>query len=121
MTVPLRCQTAQQLPLTAAELDQLRGYIAISRVHNTAEFTISPEADAHAQADFVQCRKTNRSLAAEDFHRWLTLARLLAIRSICIQSHIYAIPATLVCSNGWPFFCCSATGRPPCQKLAGRV
>ena len=42
-------------------------------------FDMPPEAERHAQEDFVRCRKTDRSLQAEDMHRWLTMARLLAL------------------------------------------
>jgi hypothetical protein len=47
---------------------------------NNAAFNISEGANEHAQTDFVNCRKLDRRLAAEDFHRWLTLSRLLALR-----------------------------------------
>lgn len=43
------------------------------------KFEISSEAEEHVQRDFVACRKTDRTLKAEDLHRWLTMARLFAI------------------------------------------
>ena len=72
-------------------VDGLRAYLALVRTlagsaspTDGAEapphsFDMPPEAERHAQEDFVRCRKTDRSLQAEDMHRWLTMARLLAL------------------------------------------
>ena len=72
-------------------VDGLRAYLALVRTlagcaspTDGAEapphsFDMPPEAERHAQQDFVRCRKTDRSLQAEDMHRWLTMARLLAL------------------------------------------
>eukprot|EP01047_Picozoa_sp_COSAG01_P016502 COSAG01_NODE_847_length_13139_cov_35.539647_8_plen_185_part_00 len=81
VTVPLQpAGPGQRAPLGPEDLAALQGYVAISRARNNVDFRISDAADKHAQADFVQCRKQNRQLTADDFHRWLTLARLLALR-----------------------------------------
>ena len=51
---------------------------AADGAHNCC-FEISQEAEEHAQRDFVACRRSDRSLKAEDLHRWLTMARLFAL------------------------------------------
>ena len=79
--VPLQpAAPGQQLNLSPDMLTQLRGYIAVTRARNTQSFQITEDADKHAQQDFVRCRKADKKLSGDDFHRWLTLARLLALR-----------------------------------------
>ena len=60
-------------------LDKLRLYLSAVRQVGRTGFNITEAGRQHAEADFVQCRKANRRIMAEDLHRWLTVSRLLAL------------------------------------------
>jgi len=57
-------------------LDRCRFYIAFIR---SFDFELSEELTKIVQEDFVRIRKQNASVTQEDFHLWLTLARLISL------------------------------------------
>jgi hypothetical protein len=68
------CPPPQQLADHAA-LAPLRAYLAAAK---HAPHAIDADVAAHVEADLVASRAVDATLGQADFHRWLTIARLLA-------------------------------------------
>ncbi|GAQ93090.1 hypothetical protein KFL_012920010 [Klebsormidium nitens] len=77
VTLPLRqTRTATWAPLPDAELVALRRYLGLAR---QLEHTIGEATTKAIEDDLVAARKGDPSLTSQDFHRWLTLARLTSV------------------------------------------
>ena len=79
VVIPVRCTSQPACPPQQLGDPQamapLRAYLAAAR---HAPHAIEADVAAHVEADLVASRAADASLGQEDFHRWLTLARLLA-------------------------------------------
>ncbi len=63
---------------SAEWLGAARTYLGLAVRAQKALASISPELTAALQDDFVECRKRDPKVGADDFGRWLTYARLVA-------------------------------------------
>ncbi len=82
MQVPLKPTQAWQAPffpppLSNTFIDTCRQYISVFRGLDL--LPIDEGLSKVMQNDFVQMRKTDTSILADDFHVWLTVARFQAI------------------------------------------
>ena len=80
VAIPLRCTAAAGVPgadqLTDAHLAPLRAYLAAAK---HAAHTIGADVAAAVESDLVEARAVDTKLGQGDFHRWLTLARLVGL------------------------------------------